>query len=180
MQLVRFRGEYLIFELNKPEHPEVAIPLGTSSLAWVLSPPLNSPADAPRDDVLYVQGPSPIKVGWLKTKRSLASFEPAEKEAYLMGWGVPSMGWAIDGSLTRLAVVSAGFGEDEVWSSRGKAELWELQCLRGSVCTAPIRWVFRTRRSLLTGRWHSVAQAEIRASTPAGRATSGECRTPNR
>lgn len=115
-----WQGEYLIFELNEGQRREVAIPLGSSSYARVLSLPASPPVNARHDDVLYVQGPSSIEIGWVKSKKSVASFEYGDKG------NLQSFDIAIDPGLGALAIAGEGLRNGHVWTSRGRAELWEL------------------------------------------------------
>ena len=151
-----WQGKYVIFDLKQRERKEVPIPRG-SSIYNVLSPAPNADADLPRDDVLYVRGPfpaykitltesgvakrtkpSPMEVGWLKSGKSLASFEYDEKDDFEIELAAASP------DLTALAIVARGHGEREkppvkvhgveirgvkirdVWTSVGRTELWGL------------------------------------------------------
>lgn len=113
-----WQGEYLIFKLPEGERRELAIPLGNSSYV-VVSTPESLPENTPPDDVLYIRRPSPIEIGWVKSKKNVASFEYRREDDL-------SFNLAVDSSLTALAIVGKGLRANEVWPSRGKAELWEL------------------------------------------------------
>lgn len=133
-----WQGEYLILDLKQRDRKKVPIPRG-SSIDNVLSPALDSAAGFPADDVLYVRGPfpayritfsssgvakrtksAPMEVGWVKSGKSLASFEYDEKDNFEINLA------AVSPDRNALAIIAKGLGEGEVRTSRGRAELWEL------------------------------------------------------